>query len=337
MSDGGDKDKVEAVVVLGSGPAGLTAALYTSRASLSPLVVEGSLAGGQLMNTTDIENFPGFESINGGELVGKMREQVAKMGARFVYGDVVEADLSSRPFTLKLQEGAPIKTKTLIIATGATAKWLGVPGEERLKTHGVSACATCDGAFFKRKDVVVVGGGDTAMEEAIFLTRFANSVVVLHRRESLRASKIMQDRARSNPKITFRLNTVVEEILGSKSVTGVRVRDVVTGAQEDLFVGGVFMAIGHEPNSTLFRSQLKCDDVGYIHVESGSSRTSVPGVFAAGDVADHVYRQAITAAGTGCMAAIDAERFLEAEESAARIAAAGGSVVGAAHHLRSAA
>ena len=309
------------VVILGSGPAGLTAALYASRASLEPLVVEGGggsdptdVPGGQLMLTTDVDNYPGFpEGILGPELMEKMRKQAARFGTEFVSGLLEAADLHERPFALKLQAG-PVHTDTLIVATGATARWLGLPEELEFRTKigGVSACATCDGFFYKGKEVLVVGGGDTAMEEATFLTRFASKVTIVHRRAELRASKIMQDRARANSKVAWLLDSAVVKILGGpgQGVTGARIRKLKTGAESDLACGGIFMAIGHLPNTGLIKGQLETDENGYLLMRDGTTATSVPGVFAAGDVADHRYRQAVTAAGTGCMAAIDAERFL---------------------------
>jgi thioredoxin reductase (NADPH) len=309
------------VVILGSGPAGLTAALYASRASLEPLVVEGGggsdptdVPGGQLMLTTDVDNYPGFPTgILGPELMEKMRAQAERFGAEIVTGQLEAANLHERPFVLKLQSGT-VQTDTLIVATGATARWLGLPEELdfRTKIGGVSACATCDGFFYKGKEVLVVGGGDTAMEEATFLTKFANKVTVVHRRDELRASKIMQDRARANPKIGWLLDSVVTKILGGpgQGVTGARIKNVKTGDEKDMAAGGIFMAIGHVPNTALFKDTLETDENGYLLTHGGTTATSVPGVFAAGDVADHRYRQAVTAAGSGCMAAIDAERFL---------------------------
>jgi thioredoxin reductase (NADPH) len=309
------------VVILGSGPAGLTAALYASRANLAPLVVEGGggadptdVPGGQLMLTTDVDNYPGFpQGILGPELMEKFRKQAERFGAEFSSGVLKTADLTRRPFTLVLDEGH-VRAQTLVIATGARAKWLGLPEELEFRTRigGVSACATCDGFFYKNKDVAVVGGGDTAMEEATFLTKFARKVTVVHRRDSLRASRIMQDRAKANAKITWKWDSEVIGILGSpqEKVTGVRLRNVHTGTVEEMPVQGVFMAIGHEPNTQPFRGKLDMDPNGYILTRDKSTRTSVAGVFAAGDVQDPTYRQAVTAAGSGCMAAIDAERFL---------------------------
>ena len=304
---------IESVTILGSGPAGLTAAVYAARANLSPLVVEGDNPGGQLTITSEVENFPGFaEPVLGPDLVSTLKKQAERFGTRFRGGAVKEVDVSKRPFSLTLTDGSLVKTETLIIATGATAKWLGLPNETRLQGRGVSACATCDGFFFKNKDVVVVGGGDSAMEEATFLTRFAKSVKLVHRRDQFRASKIMLEKARKNPKISFELDCTVDDVLGADKVAGVCLRNLKTGATRDVPADGLFLAIGHEPNTAPFRKWLACDDKGYLVTEKGSSRTAVPGVFAAGDVADSVYRQAVTAAGTGCMAALDAERFLEA-------------------------
>jgi thioredoxin reductase (NADPH) len=310
------------VVILGSGPAGLTAALYASRAELAPLVVEGGgggdptdLPGGQLMLTTDVENYPGFpEGILGPEMMDLFRKQAQRFGTEYAEGTVNEVDLGSRPFALTLAGGARLYADALIVATGARAKWLGLPEELEFRTKigGVSACATCDGFFYKGKEVLVVGGGDTAMEEATFLTKFATKVTVVHRRDTLRASRIMQDKARRNPKIHWLLDSVVEKILGGAGtgVTGALVRNLKTDAVGEVAAQGVFMAIGHEPNTALFRGKLETDENGYLRTFEGTTATSVPGVFAAGDVADHRYRQAVTAAGTGCMAAIDAERYL---------------------------
>jgi thioredoxin reductase (NADPH) len=300
------------VVIIGSGPAGLTAALYSARANLKPLVIEGYEAGGQLMITSLVENFPGFrEGILGPSLMEEMRAQAVRFGAEILQGNVSSVDLSSRPFLVRTDD-AEYYAETLVIATGASAKWIGLPSEKQLVGRGVSSCATCDGAFYKNRPIVVVGGGDTALEEALFLTRFASEITVIHRRDKLRASRIMQDKAFAHPKIRFAWNTVVEDVtdVAKGEVTGVVVRDVVTGERQTIAADGVFVAIGHYPNTDLFKGQLEMDANGYLVTHSGT-RTSVPGVFAAGDVQDHIYRQAITAAGSGCMAAIDAEKFLE--------------------------
>ena len=319
------------VVIIGSGPAGYTAALYTSRANLSPTLIEGGflpgnqsvLPGGQLMITTDVENYPGFpEGILGPDLMERFKKQAERFGTEIIHGFVTKADLSSRPFKIEIEGEPKYEAETLIVATGAVAKLLEIPGERELMGHGVSACATCDGAFFREKKVVVVGGGDTAMEEATFLTKFASSVTIIHRREELRASKVMQDRAKKNPKIDFVWNTTVTEALGKKperpgepgGLTGLKLKNVKTGEESTFECDGFFVAIGHKPNTELFEGQLDLDPSGYINVKKGSSYTSVPGVFACGDVQDSVYRQAVTAAGTGCMAAIDAERWLETQE-----------------------
>jgi thioredoxin reductase (NADPH) len=309
------------VAILGSGPAGLTAAVYASRAELAPLVIEGGggddptdVPGGQLMMTTEVDNFPGFpEGVLGPELMGRLRKQAERFGTEFATGEVKKVDLARRPFTIETGDGT-LTADALIVATGARAKWLGLPEELEFRTKigGVTACATCDGFFYKGKEVFVVGGGDTAMEEALFLTKFASKVTIVHRRAELRASRAMQARAKANPKIAWLLDSVIVKILGGpgKGVTGALVKNVKTGETREVACGGIFMAIGHTPNTAVFAGQLESDEQGYLVVRDGTSATSVPGVFAAGDVADHRYRQAITAAGTGCMAAIDAERFL---------------------------
>jgi thioredoxin reductase (NADPH) len=306
------------VVIVGSGPAGLTAAVYAARADLRPVVIEGLAAGGQLMLTTDVENYPGFpEGIMGPDLMLRFREQAERFGAEFVTADADRVDLSGPPFTVTV--GAEEYTaRSIIISTGASAQMLGLPNEQRLLGHGVSTCATCDGFFFKEKEIGVIGGGDTAIEEALFLTKFASKVTVVHRRDELRASKIMQDRAFANPKIGFRWNSVVDDVIGDRKLEGAHVRNVQTGETEAVALSGLFVAIGHTPNTDLYKGQIELDENGYIVLPGGSTATSVEGVFAAGDVADHVFRQAITAAGTGCMAAIEAERWLaEAAHAAA--------------------
>ena len=300
------------VIIIGSGPAGLTAALYTARANLQPLLIEGLEAGGQLMLTTMVENFPGHkDGIMGPDLMAEMRAQSERFGAELIQDHVVSVDLCATPITVKTAS-ASYTTRTLIIATGASARLLGLPAERTLMGHGVSTCATCDGYFFRGHDIAVVGGGDSAMEEAVFLTRFANKVTVVHRRDTLRASKIMQDKARANPKIAWALDSEVEDILGGGTgeVTGMRVRHNKTGVVTEIPVAGVFVAIGHTPNTSLFKGQMELDANGYIITHDGA-KTSVPAVFACGDVQDHIYRQAITAAGSGCMAALDAEHFLD--------------------------
>jgi len=302
------------VVIIGSGCAGNTAAIYTGRANLKPLVISGHEAGGQLSLTTLVENFPGFpEGINGPDLVENMKQQAQNFGAEFLAGSVVDTDLSRRPFRLNV-EGEWIETRTLIVASGASARWLGLESEQKLIGHGVSSCATCDGFFYRGRKIIVIGGGDSAMEEANFLSRFGSEVTVVHRREEFRASKIMLDRARANPKIKFLVNTVVDEPydVGQGLVTGVRLRNVKTNEAWDQAVDGFFLAIGHIPNTKVFKGQIETDADGYI-VSKGGARTNISGVFHAGDVQDRTYRQAITAAGAGCMAAMEAERFLEAE------------------------
>jgi len=301
-------------MILGSGCAGNTAAIYTARAGLNPLVVIGHEPGGQLSLTTEVENFPGFpDGINGPDLVANMQKQAERFGAEYIYGTVTHADLSQRPFKLTIDEEAH-ECRTLIIATGASARWLGLPNEQKLIGFGVSSCATCDGAFYKGRKIMVIGGGDTAMEEANFLTRFGEEVTLVHRREEFRASKIMLDRARANPKIKFLTNTVVEDIYdpGQKLVNGVKLRNTQTGKVWDQPVDGFFLAIGHIPNTKPFAGQIDLDPDGYI-LSKGGARTNITGVFHAGDVQDRTYRQAVTAAGAGCMAAIEAERFLEAQ------------------------
>jgi len=299
------------IVIIGSGPAGLTAAVYAARANLSPLLIEGWQSGGQLTTTTEVENYPGFaKGIMGPELMKEMRAQAERFGTEFLTGDVSAVDLKTEPFSLTIDSEHTVHTKTMIIATGASAIQIGLRNEVRLTGHGVSTCATCDGFFFKGKELIVVGGGDSAMEEATFLTKFATKVSIVHRRDKLRASKIMQDRAMKNEKIAFVWNSAVEDILGSDVVTGVRVKNLVTGKITEIPCAGVFVAIGHRPNTALFTDQLEMDAKGYLITNHGTA-TSIPGVFAAGDVQDSTYRQAVTAAGSGCMAAIDAERFLE--------------------------
>ena len=299
------------VVIVGSGPAGLTAATYAARGNLEPIVIEGIAAGGQLMLTNDVENFPGFpDAITGPELMTKMREQAARFGAEYVTADADRVDFSERPFGVWVGDDE-YRADALIVSTGAKARMLGLPSEEALLGKGVSTCATCDGFFYREKPLAIVGGGDSAMEEATFLTKFATKVTVVHRRDELRASKIMQERAFANPKIDFKWNTVVDHVVGNGSVEALDLSDTVTGEKSRLEVDGLFIAIGHDPNTDLFPGQLDLDDEGYILTEPNSTRTSVDGVFAAGDVQDHTFRQAITAAGSGCMAAMEAERYLE--------------------------
>jgi thioredoxin reductase (NADPH) len=309
-------DEVRNVIVVGSGPAGYTAAVYTARADLAPLVFEGSVtAGGALMNTTDVENFPGFpEGILGPQLMADMRAQAERFGAELITDDVESMDLTGEIKTVVDGSGNTHRARAVILAMGSGYRELGLLNEKRLSGHGVSWCATCDGFFFRDQDIVVVGGGDSALEEATFLTRFARSVTLVHRRDQLRASKIMQDRARNNDKISFAWNSVVSDILGQDKVSGVVLTDTTSGEQRELPATGVFVAIGHDPRSELVKGQVALDDEGYVLVESPSTRTSLPGVFACGDLVDHTYRQAITAAGTGCAAALDAERFLAEAE-----------------------
>jgi thioredoxin reductase (NADPH) len=303
----------EKVIIIGSGPAGLTSAIYAARAGLEPLMIEGMEAGGQLMLTTDVENYPGFpDGVMGPEMMELFRKQAERFGTRILRSDVSKVDFSQRPF--KIWVGDEVhEAEAVIVSTGASAQWLGVPGEEKLRGHGVSACATCDGFFFRDSEIVVVGGGDSALEEALFLTKFASKVTIIHRRDEFRASKIMADRVLSHDKIEVRWNSVVEEVLGEDAVTGVLLRDVVTNETEELEVEGAFIAIGHTPNTSLFDGQLSLNEKGYLETFKNTS-TSVAGVFGAGDVVDFTYRQAITAAGMGCEAALDAERWLESQE-----------------------
>ena len=302
------------VVIIGSGPAGLTAALYAARANLSPLLIEGLEAGGQLMLTTMVENWPGYrDGIMGPDLMAEMRAQAERFGTEVIQGNVMRVDLQKRPFTLTLADGRPsVTTESLIIATGASARWLEIGSDRKLSGHGVSTCATCDGYFFRGKPIAVIGGGDSAIEEAVYLTRFASKVTVVHRRDSLRASKIMQDKAFANPKIEFIWDSEVADVkdLARGEVTGIVLRNLKTGHLSEVPLDGVFIAIGHTPNTSLFKGQIDLDENGYIVTHHGT-RTNIPGVFAAGDVQDHIYRQAVTAAGSGCMAALDAERYLE--------------------------
>ena len=316
-------DDVRDVIIIGSGPAGLTAAIYTARANLRPLVIEGEPSstsdqpGGQLMLTTEVENYPGFvDGIMGPELMANFRAQAARFGAEFVTAKVGTVDFSARPHRVTINEGDEYRSRAIIVATGARALMLDLPNEARLMGYGVSTCATCDGFFFRGQEIAVVGGGDSALEEAIFLTKFASKVTIIHRRHELRASKIMQERAFKNDRISFLWDSVVVDVLGESKVSGVRVRSTVSHEESELAVSGVFVAIGHVPNTDLFRGWLDMEDTGYLRTRHGSTFTNVEGVFACGDVQDHVYRQAITAAGSGCMAAIDAERWLEAEGDA---------------------
>jgi len=300
------------VIIIGSGPAGLTAAIYAARANLHPLLIEGLEAGGQLMITTDVENYPGFQDgIMGPDLMSAMRAQAERFGTEFFRGNVSAVDTTRKPITVTTEDGV-VSARALIIATGASAKLIGLPSERKLMGHGVSTCATCDGFFFRGKPIAVVGGGDSAVEEATFLTRFASHVTLIHRRDTLRASKIMQDKAFANPKITFEWDTEVVDVIGDGAVTAARLRHMKTGAEKDLPIEGLFVAIGHTPNTELFKGQLEMNENGYLVTHDGA-KTSIPGVFACGDVQDFTYRQAITAAGSGCMAAIDAERYLEHE------------------------
>jgi thioredoxin reductase (NADPH) len=299
------------VIIIGSGPAGLTAAIYAARANLNPLILEGTQPGGQLTITTDVENYPGFpEGITGPQLMDDMRKQALRFGGTSKFEIVTGVDLSKQPFTITA-ENKNYTADSVIIATGASARWLGIESEKKYMGFGLSACATCDGFFFKEKEVIVVGGGDSAMEEATFLTKFASKVYIVHRREGFRASKVMLERAKKNEKIKFILNAVIEEIKGEKNVESVILKDTQTGELSEMQIGGIFMAIGHIPNTQIFNSKINMDDAGYIRTDPGSTRTNIEGVFACGDVQDKIYRQAVTAAGTGCMAAIDAEKYLE--------------------------
>jgi len=304
------------VVIIGTGPAGLTAALYTARANLEPVVFQGPEPGGQLITTTDVENFPGFpDGIMGPDMMMKFEQQASRFGADLRYGTVTSVDFSGPSFKIVVDEETPLTADAVIISTGASARYLDIGNEKRLLGHGVSACATCDGAFFRDQDVAIVGGGDTAMEEALFLTRFATKVYVIHRRSELRASKIMQERAFKEEKIEFVWDSVVEDVLGDKEVTGVLIKNTKTGESHELAVQGLFLAIGHSPNTAVFKGWLDMDETGYIKTRADSTYTNIEGVFACGDAQDHVYRQAVTAAGTGCMAAIDAERWLAERKS----------------------
>jgi thioredoxin reductase (NADPH) len=307
-------NEVRELIIIGGGPAGYTAALYAARANLEPLVIEGFQWGGQLMITSDVENYPGYpDGVMGPAMMAEFRRQAERFGTEFVTDDVTSVDFSERPFRVWVED-TEYQSKAVIVATGASARWLGIPGEQVYQGRGVSACATCDGAFFRDKELIVVGGGDTAMEEATFLTRFATKVTVVHRRDDFRASPIMIDRARQSDKVEFITNAVIDDIAGDGKVESVVLRDTQTGRTWDYKVDGVFVAIGHDPNTKLFVDQLEHDDAGYLITKPGSTETNVPGIFAAGDVQDHTYRQAVTAAGSGCMAALDAERFLAALE-----------------------
>jgi thioredoxin reductase (NADPH) len=307
-------DDARELIIVGGGPAGYTAALYAARANLRPLVIEGVTWGGQLMITSDVENYPGYpDGVMGPDMMAEFRRQAERFGAEFVTDNVTRVDFSERPFRVWVED-EEYRAKAVVVATGANARWLGLDSEERLKGRGVSACATCDGAFFREKHIYVVGGGDSALEEALFLTRFGYKVTIVHRRDEFRASQIMVDRARAHDKIEFLTPYVVEEVLGDNFLTGLRLRNVETDEIEDVEAGGLFVAIGHDPNTALFVDQLDHDEAGYLVTRPGSTETNVPGVFAAGDVQDRTYRQAVTAAGSGCMAALDAERFLAAEE-----------------------
>lgn len=307
---------IENVIIIGSGPAGLTSAIYSSRANLNPLMIEGEEAGGQLMTTTEVENFPGFDhGITGPDLITVMRKQAERFGTRFITRNVTKVDFSQRPFKVWIGDKLHL-AKTIIISTGASAKYLGLPSEKQYANRGVSACATCDGAFFRNQEIGVVGGGDTAMEEAQFLTRFASKVYVIHRRDHFRASKIMADRVLKHPKIEVLWNTEVTEVLGDgKGMNGAMIKNLVDGSTKKMDITGLFLAIGHKPNTDLFKGILDMNETGYLITQPNTTYTNIPGVFAAGDVQDHVYRQAITAAGTGCMAAIDAERWLESHDA----------------------
>ena len=307
--------KIEDITIIGTGPAGLTAAIYAARANLNPLCIEGEQPGGQLTITSDVENYPGFAlPIMGPELMEAFRKQAERFGTRFLQGNIVKADLSQKPIKLELANGEVVLTKTLIVATGAKAKWLGLENEMRLMGKGVSGCATCDGFFFRGQDIAVIGGGDSALEEANFLTRFAKTVTLVHRRDSFRASKVMQDKVFNNPKIKMIWDCGVEDVLGAEAVTGIKLKNLKTGETFEVPVTGMFTAIGHIPASGFLKGQLDMDEAGYIKVKPGTTETNVAGVFAAGDVADPIFRQAVTSAGFGCMSALEAERYLESQE-----------------------